>query len=151
MRVLHQRSLWGVIGLAWACSFEDRPLDGKAPDECSGSSACMSAQNLRVYACATSGAFSELLRIDAGLDGITLFGGFSCADWSYSTELRTEVVGPGPAAREVAELAVGAEFQNFRFRASDAAQLGQSSIAARVVNSQNARFVAVSFTAGRGA
>ena len=83
----------------------------------------------RVYACATAGAFAERLQLGTALDGLQLFGGFSCSDWSYDTALVSHVDSPFPSALELNGI-TAARFENFQFSASAATVLGSSSIAA---------------------
>jgi hypothetical protein len=81
---------------------------------------------------------------------LELFGGFSCDDWSYDVQLTAQVDSPFPAALELDGLSA-ARFENFRFSSSAATAAGASSIAVRVVASQNVSFVRSVFAAGNGA
>ncbi len=52
------------------------------------------AAGKRVYVCA--GTYAEQVTIDAAHDGVNLYGGFSCASWSYATT-NTATVAPTAA------------------------------------------------------
>jgi hypothetical protein len=103
----------------------------------------------RVYACADAGAYTESVSIDLA-DGLELYGGFSCADWSYDTKLKSVVASGSTRALHVSQVS-RLRFEDFRFEAVDATTPGESSIAAWVVDSSEVVFVRSAFEAGRGA
>jgi len=101
----------------------------------------------RVYACGTF--TQEQLVVGASRDGVTVYGGFSCANWAYSASTQTKM---SPVAQGYA-LAVngtttGVTFEDFEFDAQSAPNspslTPQSSIA---VFANGAR---VTVTAGAG-
>jgi hypothetical protein len=102
----------------------------------------------RVYACADEGAYTESVSIDHA-EGLELYGGFSCADWSYDTQLKSVVASGRTRALHVSEVS-RLRFEDFRFEAVDATTPGESSIAAWVVDSSEVVFVRSAFEAGRG-
>jgi len=103
-----------------------------------------------VYACATGGAFAELLQLGPTLAGLQLFGGFSCDDWSYDVQLAAHLDSPFPSVLELDGISA-VRFENFQFTSSAAVAAGASSIAARIVDSQNVSFVRSAFVSGTGA
>ena len=76
------------------------------------------ANSRRVYACADEGAYTESVSIDHA-DGLELYGGFSCADWSYDTQLKSVVASGSTRALHVSEVS-GLRFEDFWFEAVDA-------------------------------
>jgi hypothetical protein len=114
-----------------------------------------SAARKRIYVCKDAGAYNEAITIDTTVDGLAMFGGFSCADWSYSQGSRN--LPPAeirPAAAGVAltfmHLAQGFLVEDFSVTAADATVAGSSSIATYADTSTGVTLVRVSLTAGKG-
>src|SRR6266545_1207930 len=105
----------------------------------------------RVYACDDGTGYAEQLVIDAMLDGIGMYGGFSCSDWTYSTTRRASVRAPTTTGVKISKLATGLTVQDFAFRAADATAKGESSIGVFVSESRGVKFSRVTITAGKGA
>ncbi len=104
----------------------------------------------RVYACSSEGAYPEPLALDEQANGLELYGGLSCDDFSYTGE-PTVVTSTGrPAALEVEGLD-GFRAEDFAFVAGDAKDFGSSSVGALIVSSSDVEFRRVRFEAGRGA
>ena len=132
-----------------------------APDDADGSrahpfaslatafQAAKAGGGLRVYACDDGSGYSEQLVLDASIDGIALYGGFRCDDWTYSTARQATVNAPTPIAVKIQNLMVGFSVQDFAFTAADAATKGDSSIGVLISGSQHVRFSRVTITAGK--
>jgi len=112
------------------------------------------AADHRVNACA--GTYPEHLVIDAAHDGVSLYGGYSCADWSYATTNTVTVAptDPGPALT-INMLTSGTTIEDMNFRApnasgQDSAGNGASSIAVLVNASANVAFHNCALAAGDG-
>jgi hypothetical protein len=106
----------------------------------------------RVYACGDGGDYVESVTIDVALDGLALFGGFKCADWSYApSTVRARVF---PAGEGVAWTVAGVDglaVHDFAIESRDATTPGASSFAAIVRNASGVVFKNSTFTAGDGA
>lgn len=76
------------------------------------------AATKRVYAC---GTFTTPVTVTAADDGVTVYGGFSCATWAYSASTQTKVAPPAAAsgapqyALQVSGLTTGVTFHDFEF------------------------------------
>lgn len=123
---------------------QDNPYEtlGKAAE-------AAAANDKRVYACATSGAYDESLSLGTEASGLELFGGFSCDDWSYSESNRSTVTSPEPLALRI-EGVSGLRIEDFGFVAADASGAGSSSLGAFVVDSDDVVFRRVRIEAGSG-
>jgi hypothetical protein len=110
------------------------------------------AEGKRVYACGDGGAFAENLVVNADIDGLLVFGGLHCADWSYApTAVRTKVEPASGSAIVVENLVTGVHLRDFAFTSANAVGAGASSIAGIVRDSQNVVFANSVFSAGAGA
>ena len=110
------------------------------------------ADSKRVYACGDGGSYGESITIDTNLDGISVFGGFRCADWSYTpSTVRTHVKPAGAQTALVADGLTAFEIRDFAFESGNATDASASSIAAIVRNASGVVFVNTTFTAGDGA
>jgi hypothetical protein len=111
------------------------------------------SQKKNVYVCAGAGDYTEAqtLTLDAAFSGVSLFGGFSCADWTYSTALKSKIVSASPNVIIVDGVEGGLSLADFEVQAADATQLGTSSLAVQVRSSQSVALRRVKVTAGRGA
>ncbi|MGC4090664.1 MAG: hypothetical protein QM756_22880 [Polyangiaceae bacterium] len=108
-------------------------------------------QSKRVYACSSAGPFTENVSLDdASFDQSELYGGFDCADWTYSADRPTAVVSPGARALSASGMS-SLVIEDFSFTAADAVEPGESSAGAWIANSKGIVFRRVSFTAGNGA
>jgi hypothetical protein len=108
------------------------------------------ASEKRVYACADGGAFQESVSVDSSADGLEMFGGFACDDWSYSEMAKSRVTSPSTVALRVDNVA-GLRVEDFEFEAADAAMAGESSVGALVATSTDVLFRRVRLEAGLGA
>ena len=105
----------------------------------------------RVYVCGSAGDYAENLAIDEEMDGVVLFGGFDCYDWSYRPEAVSARIQPTMGAALVVEgLVKGLVVYDFEFTATDATDPGMSSITAIVRNSNGVVFHNVVFVSGKG-
>ena len=106
------------------------------------------AASKRVYACA--GTYTAALSVDAAVDGVKVYGGLKCTDWSYSGS--KAIVAPTAAgyALVVSGLTTGITFEDFEFDAKDAVAAGESSIAVKIVSSSGVVLRRVTASAGTG-
>lgn len=104
----------------------------------------------RVIAC--NGDYDEKLALAAAADGIKIYGGFKCSDWSYETGVRATLK---PKTRGIVltvdTLATGATFEDVGFVAMPGSDPGESSIAAFVKESGTIAMKRVKLEAGKGA
>ncbi|MBI5535958.1 MAG: hypothetical protein HY898_24775 [Deltaproteobacteria bacterium] len=109
------------------------------------------AEGKRLYACGDGGTYAEQVTIDATLDGLKLYGGFKCSDWSYDAAAKAKVK-PSAAglALSVKGLTTGLLVEDFGFEAMDGANAGDSSIAAIVEGSAGVVLRRVTVQAGAG-
>jgi hypothetical protein len=102
----------------------------------------------RVYVC--EGTYAEDVTIAAPVDGVSIYGGFSCADWSYTGNKPT--VGKGTIALTVSGTTKPFSIEDLAFKSADGMAGAPSSIAALVANASGAvTFVRDALTAGNGA
>lgn len=110
----------------------------------------------RIYVCRDSGDYNETVTIGTSVDGLALYGGFSCADWSYlpasegAPPANLNLLTPGTAVT-FSKLTVGFLVQDFSVVTPAATAGGASSIAVFVDASAGVAFNRVSITAGGGA
>jgi hypothetical protein len=104
----------------------------------------------RVYACGDGGTFPETITIGASLDGLSVFGGFHCSDWSYDTAMKSKVASADATAWKVSELTKGLTVEDVEITAADASTPGGSSIGMLVSGSDNVHLRRVKITAGKG-
>jgi hypothetical protein len=110
------------------------------------------AAGKRLYACGDASAYDENLTIDSSLDGLSVFGGFRCGDWSYAPgSVRTQVKPTGAQTPLLVDAVTSLEVRGFAFESGDATSAGQSSIAAIVRGSSGVVFMNSTFTAGDAA
>jgi hypothetical protein len=103
----------------------------------------------RVYACDEGTGYAEAVTIDATLDGMSLYGGFECAGWTYATTRRARVHPTSGVALTVQALTAGLTVEDVEFDAPDA-PVGQSSIGAIVETSANVVLRRVKVASGKG-
>jgi hypothetical protein len=111
------------------------------------------ADDKRLYACGDDGDYVEAVTVDASVDGLALYGGFRCSDWTYApSTVRAHVI---PSHEGVAwtvdGLTAGLEVNDFAIESNNVTMPGASSIAAIAVGSTNVVFRNTTFTAGDGA
>lgn len=110
------------------------------------------AEGKRVYACGTEGTYAESLSVNAALDGIVVYGGFDCGDWSYDAAIKTHVMPSAPGvALAISGLTTGITFEQFSFESQDAADPGTSSIGVTVDSSTAVLFRRCEIASGLGA
>jgi hypothetical protein len=110
--------------------------------------ASATATQKRIYVCA--GAYAEKVALAAANDGVNVYGGWACADWSYATTNTVTVKPATGTALEVKSLTTGTTIEDIAFASNDATVAGSSSIAAFVSTSQNITLRRVALTAGKG-
>lgn len=113
--------------------------------------ALQSAKNglMRVYACDDGTGYGDALTLDATLDGMSLYGGFECAGWTYATTRRARVHPASGTALRVTALTAGLTIEDFEFDSADAA-MGESSIGAIVEEAVKVVLRGVKIVAGKG-
>lgn len=104
------------------------------------------SQHVRVYVC--EGAYPETVKVTKA---VGIFGGFACADWSYSGKLPK--VGPTTPgyALDVESVTGAVTAEDLELDAPDATEPGGSSIAVFVTQSTNVMLKRVTANAGNGA
>jgi hypothetical protein len=110
------------------------------------------ASGKRVYVCA--GSFSEQLIVGISRDGVNVYGGFDCGNWTYSTTNRVTVAPTQTGyALKIDALVDGATFEDVEFdvQRANVANAGESSIAVFVGGSANVAFHRVVMVAGNAA
>ncbi len=101
----------------------------------------------RVYVC--EGTYSEDVTIAPPVDGISIYGGFKCADWTYSGNKPT--VGKSQIALTINGTTKAIAIEDLLVHAADGSAQNGSSVAALVVNATGAvTFNRVNLTAGVG-
>lgn len=103
-------------------------------------------QHARVYIC--EGTYAEDVTLDASHDGVSLYGGWKCGDWSYSGGKPT--IGKSSLAAKIDSLVKGTTVADLTISAADGINAGDSSISMLVSASQNINIVRVVFAAGTG-
>jgi hypothetical protein len=112
------------------------------------------ATSKRVYACAAT--YAEAIVLDATTDGVSLYGGLACpgsdagAAWSYTGS--RAVIAPAATgyALKAEGLTKSVQIEDLELVAKDAAQPGESSIAAFVKGASNLTLRRVRLAAGNG-
>jgi hypothetical protein len=106
-----------------------------------------------VYVClgVQNDVYSEQITLTGAQDGIHLYGGFDCEDWSYSPTRRALVQSDKPIGLLVDGLQDGAVVENFRVVSSTSVNPGESSYGVFVRNSKNVTLRRLEVTAGDGA
>ncbi len=105
-----------------------------------------SAQQARVYVC--EGTYAEDVVVDASHDGVSIYGGWRCADWSYSGT--KPIVGAGTMALKLDGLTKAVTIEDMDWKSADATADGGSSIAAFVNGCANVTLVRDTLEAGKG-
>ncbi len=103
-------------------------------------------QHARLYIC--EGTYGEDLTLDTSHDGMSLYGGWKCADWSYSGT--KPVVGKTNQASKLDSLVKGTTIEDLTIQSADATNPGDSSIAMFVNASSGIKVIRVNLTAGSG-
>ncbi len=103
----------------------------------------------RVYVC--EGTYQEDVAIAAPVDGVSIYGGFKCSDWSYSGNKPT--IGKGTLALKITGTTKPFAIEDVLVKAADGSSTTSvSSIGALVANAAGAvTFNRVNLTAGVGA
>lgn len=86
--------------------------------------------NRRVYACdnTNGNGYFETITIDTSVDGMSLFGGFACVIWTYSTTRHASVLSPTGPALVIRGTLRGVLIEDFAFQAPNGLVPGTSSI-----------------------
>jgi hypothetical protein len=103
-------------------------------------------QHARLYIC--EGTYPEDVTLDASHDGVSLYGGWKCADWSYAGT--KPLIGKTNMAGKIDSLVKGTTIEDVAIQAADATNPGDSSIAMFVNASQKVALARVSLNAGVG-
>ncbi|HEX7604515.1 MAG TPA: DUF1565 domain-containing protein, partial [Polyangiaceae bacterium] len=100
----------------------------------------------RIYVC--DGTYAEDVVLDATHDGVSLYGGWKCGDWTYSGA--KPVVGKSAEAMRIDSLTKPIVVADIDAKAADGAGAGSNSVAIRIVQSANVSLVRVKLEAGVG-
>jgi hypothetical protein len=96
-----------------------------------------------------AGTYKERVVVDQAVDGVSIYGGFRCADWSYDPGAKVTVKPDATGyALELKGLVTGTNIEDIEFESKDAATDGESSIAAFVTGSQRVVLKRVVLRAG---
>lgn len=112
------------------------------------------AAGKNVYVCAGATEYSEQILLDGTTDGLRIYGGFSCDDWSYKKDRNSSVLSPEPIALRIQSLKKGVYIENLWFQAkdgNDTSIAAASSYGAFVTNSTGVVLNRVKLMAGKGA
>ena len=110
------------------------------------------AQGLdRVYACGGTYPVSVVVSASTNRDGMSLFGGLSCAAWTYDPSQYVVVAPSSGYALQLDSLTTGFSVSDFGFVSPASASPGESSIAVFANASQNVSLTRVSVVSGEGA
>jgi hypothetical protein len=107
-----------------------------------------------IYVCAGASNYNEQILVNATTDGLRIYGGFDCNDWSYKTDRNSSVVSPEPIALRIQGLKKGIYIENVWFQAADGndkSVAGASSYGAYVTGSKGVVFKRVKLMSGVGA
>jgi len=103
----------------------------------------------RVIGC--NGDYDEKLTLTSAADGIKIYGGFKCADWSYDATAKANLKPTTTGiVLTVDTLAAGATFEDVGFIAMPGSAPGESSIAAFAKESGAISMKRVKLEAGKG-
>ena len=102
----------------------------------------------KVYVC-TDGTtpYKEQVVVGASFDGLSIHGGFDCANWSYGT-VKAKVEGPATAWK-VESVPTRVAIEDFEVTSADA-EKNESSFGMIVANSDGVELVRMNVTAGKG-
>jgi len=127
---------------------DTNPGTKSAPFQTIGKALASVGALTRVYVC--EGTYAEDVAIMTPVDGVSLYGGFKCADWSYSGNKPT--IGKGVVALTISGTTKPFAVEDVELKSADGSGATPSSIAALVANATGTvTFARVSFTAGAGA
>src|SRR5690606_3441382 len=103
----------------------------------------------RVYACVGDAPTVGALRLTSEHDGLAIYGGFDCDDWSYDRERPSAFV-TGETTALMVDGTDGLHLENLAFSSPSFPDEGRSSIAAVFNLATRARLVRVRLEAGDG-
>ncbi|MDB4992630.1 MAG: Glycine-rich cell wall structural protein precursor [Myxococcaceae bacterium] len=102
----------------------------------------------RVYVC--KGTYAEAVVLDASKDGVSIYGGFKCADWSYAKEATLVAPPTVGFALTIKKTAAAITIADLEFRAKAAEADGDSSIAGFVSDASSVTLKRVKLVAAAG-
>ncbi|MGE0321023.1 MAG: hypothetical protein AB7K71_04670 [Polyangiaceae bacterium] len=109
------------------------------------------AAGKRLYVCADGGSFAETVSLSAANAGISAWGSFKCADWTYDGSLKARVAPTSEGYALTADSVNSATLlDGFEFESQSATQAGGSSVAAFVKTSSALTLSHVKLVAGSG-
>lgn len=100
----------------------------------------------RIYVC--EGAYAEDVVLNASHDGVSMYGGWKCADWSYSGN--KPVIGKTQNPFKIDSLTKAVTLEDLEVDATDGDTTNLSSIAMFVNGSANVALKRVKLSAGKG-
>ena len=81
--------------------------------------AIAAAAGKNVYVCVGAADYGEKISLDStATDGIRIYGGFECANWTYATTRNAQVLSPSNIALRIHALKKGAHIENVSFKAA---------------------------------
>jgi hypothetical protein len=107
------------------------------------------AAKKRVYACGTAGAYTENLVVGSSRAGLSVYGGFDCATWTYQGTKAT--IAPAAAGYALAINGAGVSFEDFAFQSLAGSLPGESSVAVFASNANGVVFRRCQIVAQGGA
>jgi len=110
------------------------------------------AAGKNVYVCLgmTTDSYAERVLLDRAADGVRIYGGFDCEDWSYSQTRKATVASPDTIALRIVSVKRGVHIENMRFIAADGEGTDVSSYGAFITDSMNVVLRNVELRAGAG-
>ena len=102
----------------------------------------------RVYVC--KGTYAEAVLLDASKDGVSIYGGFKCSDWSYAKEATLITPAAVGFALTIKRTAAAITIADLEFRAKAAEADGESSIAGFVSDASSVTLKRVKLVAAAG-
>lgn len=100
----------------------------------------------RLYVC--EGTYAEDVTLDSPHDGVSIYGGYKCGDWTYTGNKAQ--IGVGTLALKIDATTKPLTIEDVFVKAADATNPGGSSVAAFVNNATGISFLRVNLTAGNG-
>ncbi len=103
----------------------------------------------RVYVCADAGDYNETLSVGPSNNGVEIYGGFRCSDWSWEASYHARLVAKGhPAARIAGASDITLDHLEFRGTANEVA--GESAFGVWIQDSKGVEIRDSLASAGRG-
>lgn len=140
------------VFVSGATGDDDHGMGTRAQPFATVSKGVSSADGKNIYVCSGAGLiYGEQLTITAAVgDGVRLYGGFECADWTYDSKRYVTLKSPDPVALRIKSVGAGVQIENMKFIAADGRDGERSSYGAFVSASKNVVLRRVQILAGDG-